>query len=116
MKIPTWIKPALLGAGAGAIVLAFAGFSYGGWTTTTAAKDMSKKDVAVAVAAALTPYCVQSSAADPGGAVILAEIKAASAYNRKGIVEKAGWATPLGADKPSSDLAQACQLLLSESL
>jgi hypothetical protein len=116
MNIPTWIKPALIGAGAGAVVLAFVGFSYAGWTTNTAAKDMSKKDVAMAVAAALTPYCVQNSAADPGGAAILAEMKAASVYNRKGIVEKAGWATPLGADKPSGDLAQACQLLLSESL
>jgi hypothetical protein len=116
MNFPTWIKPALIGAGGGAIALAIIGFNWGGWVTGSSAKDMSRKDVAVAVAAALTPYCIQNSAADPGGAVILAEIKAASTYNRKGIVEKAGWATPLGADKPSGDLAQACQLLLSESL
>jgi hypothetical protein len=29
------------------------------------------------------------------------------------MVEKAGWATPLGADKPNTALAQACQLALS---
>ncbi len=39
----------------------------------------------------------------------------ASAYSRKGIVEKAGWATPLGADKPNGALAEACQLKLAEA-
>jgi hypothetical protein len=45
----------------------------------------------------------------------MAELAAASNFGRKGVVEKAGWATPLGMDKPNSDLAQACQLAISEA-
>jgi hypothetical protein len=40
-------------------------------------------------------------------------MKAASSYQRSGIVEKAGWATPLGAEKPNSDVAKACGTALS---
>ena len=114
MKFPTWLKPGLTGAVIGAIVLAIVGFSWGGWVTGGSAKDMASKASSAAVAVALTPYCVdRASAADASAALI--ELKTASAYSRKGMVEKAGWATPLGTDKPNSDLAQACQLKLAES-
>jgi hypothetical protein len=116
MQFPVWIKPALLGAGAGAIALAIVGFSWGGWVTGGSAADMAKKQSLAATATALTPYCLERSAADPNSIQLLAELKAASTYNRKAIVEKAGWATPLGAEKPSTELAQACQLALSASL
>lgn len=113
MKLPTWLKPGLTGAAVGAIVLAIVGFSWGGWVTGGSAKDMVSKASNAAVAAALTPYCVEM--AGSGDVAALATIKAASTYSRKGLVEKAGWATPLGADKPNSDLAQACQLKLAEN-
>ena len=112
MQFPVWIKPALLGAGAGAIALAIVGFSWGGWVTGGSAADMARKQSLAATAPALTPYCLERSAADPNSVQLLA----ASSYNRKAIVEKAGWATPLGAEKPSTELAQACQLALSASL
>lgn len=115
MQLPTWLKPALLGAGVGAIALAIVGFSWGGWVTGGSAQDMARKAANAAVALALTPYCVdRAGAADAGPA--LTEFKEATSYSRKGIVEKAGWATPLGADKPNTDLAQACQLKLAEAL
>jgi hypothetical protein len=41
-------------------------------------------------------------------AKVLAEIEEASRFQRRGIVEKAGWATPLGAEKPDRALAEAC--------
>lgn len=113
MQLPVWIKPALTGAGVGAVALAIIGFSWGGWTTAGAAKDMAKKEALVAIAAALTPYCLERSKSDPNSVAVMAELTAASAYNRRGIVEKAGWATPLGMDKPNAELAQACQLALS---
>ncbi|WP_248304643.1 hypothetical protein [Breoghania sp. L-A4] len=62
----------------------------------------------------LDPYCIRSSTTDPKAAEVLAELKAASSYQRRGIVEKAGWATPLGAERPNRDLAQACQIALSK--
>lgn len=114
MKFPTWLKPGLTGAAIGAIALAIVGFSWGGWVTGGSAKDMASRASSAAVASALTPYCLDQ-AAMPGAATALTELKAASAYSRKGLVEKSGWATPLGADKPNPDLAQACQLKLAES-
>ncbi|MHB1109624.1 MAG: hypothetical protein ACYCZU_04815 [Devosia sp.] len=116
MKFPVWIKPALLGAGAGAVALAFVGFSYGGWVTGGSASALAKKEAMTAIAAALTPYCLERSQSDPNSIQLLAEIKAASTYNRRAIVEKAGWATPLGMEKPNTDLAQACQQALSAAL
>lgn len=115
MKFPTWLKPALYGAGAGAIALAIVGFSWGGWVTGGSAKDMAGKQSVAAVSAALVPYCVAQASADAASVETLAAVKAASTYARRGLVEKAGWATPLGAEKPNTDLAQACQLKLAEA-
>ena len=114
MKLPTWLKPGLTGAAVGAIALAIVGFTWGGWVTGGSAKDMASKASNAAVASALTPYCVERAGTTDAVAA-LTDIKAASAYSRKGMVEKAGWATPLGAEKPNSDLAQSCQLKLAES-
>lgn len=114
MQFPTWLKPGLMGAGAGAIALAIVGFSWGGWVTGGSAKEMATKAANSAVAAALIPYCVDR-AGSAEAAPTMVELKGASAYSRKGIIEKAGWATPLGADRPNSDLAQACQLKLAEA-
>jgi hypothetical protein len=116
VKIPVWIKPALIGAGAGAVALAFVGFSYAGWQTGGGAEALAKKQSLAAIATVLTPYCLERSQLDPKSIELLAELKAASSYSRRGIVEKAGWATPLGAEKPNLDLAQACQVALSAAL
>jgi hypothetical protein len=113
MKLPVWTKPAIYGAGVGAVALAVIGFTWGGWTTAGGARDLAKKESAAAIASVLTPYCLERSASDPNSMVILAELKSASGFARRGIIEKAGWATPLGMDKPDRDLAQACQLALA---
>jgi len=116
MKLPEWMKPALTGAGAGAIALAVVGFGWGGWMTGGSATELSDKQSLAAVATALTPYCVQNSQRDPNAAAVLVELKKASTYQRRGIVEKSGWATPLGADKPDRALAQACQIELTKDV
>ncbi len=115
MQIPEWTQPALIGAAAGAVVLAIVGFNWGGWMTTSSANTLSSNSADAAVAAVLTPYCLRSSTTDPEAAAILAELEAASGYQRRGIVEKAGWATPLGAERPNRDLAEACQIALSKN-
>jgi hypothetical protein len=108
MNIPTWIKPALTGAAVGAFAMVVFGFSWGGWVTSGTARNISASDVSSGVALALTPYCIERSKGDPAAATVLADIKAASIYGRRSIVEKSGWATPLGADQPNSALASAC--------
>jgi hypothetical protein len=116
MNIPEWTKPALLGAGAGAIALAIVGFNWGGWMTTSAAVKMSDKGSQAAVATALTPYCLESAKDDPMAASVMAELKAANNYKRRGIVEEAGWATPLGEEKPDRALAETCLDALGDSI
>ena len=95
--------------------MAFLGFSWGGWVTAGTAQEMAAKATTAAVAAAMTPYCVQMADADPRSAEILAELKTAKGYNGRMVIEKAGWATPIGAERPNSDLATACQAALSAS-
>ena len=113
MKLPVWTKPATYGAVAGAVVLAAVGFTWGGWTTAGAAQDLAKKESVAAITAALIPYCLERAASDPNTVVLMAELDAAPGFNRRAMVEKAGWATPLGAEGPNKDLAQACQLALT---
>ncbi len=116
MEIPTWIKPALMGAGAGAIAVAIVGFNWGGWMTENAANDMSSENSKMAVATALMPYCLENSRNDPNSIDVLAKFGEANSYKRRGIVEDAGWATPLGAEKPDRELAEACQNALAEKI
>lgn len=115
MNIPEWFKPAFFGAVAGAAALAFVGFSYGGWVTGSGAEKYSVSKTAEGVALALAPYCVARSKSDPAAVTVLAELKAATGYNRRGVLERAGWATPAGADKPNPLLAAACEAELGKS-
>lgn len=115
MQIPEWTKPALLGAAAGGVAMAVAGFGWGGWMTSSAAAKMSNQETMAAVATVLTPYCVEKSQMDPESAAILEKLSKARSYQRRVIIEDAGWATPLGAEKPDRDLAEACQIALTES-
>ncbi len=116
MQIPKWTKPALWGAGAGAIALAVVGFNWGGWVTSSAAAQMANKQEVAAIAAVLTPYCVENSKTDPKSAEVFVEFKKGNSYQQRQIIEKAGWATPLGSDKPNSVLASACQAELSKDI
>jgi hypothetical protein len=56
------------------------------------------------------------SKSDPASVTVLAELKAATGYNRRGVIEKAGWATPLGADKPNTQLAASCEAELGKAV
>ena len=113
MKLPVWTKPASYGAAAGAAVLAFIGFTWGGWTTAGAASDLARKQSSAAIVEVLTPYCLERAASDPNAETIMAEFTRATGSSRLAVVEKAGWATPLGADSPHRELARACQLALA---
>ena len=108
MNIPEWAPPALFGAGVGALALAIIGFSWGGWVTNATAQRIANDASIKAVATILTPYCLERSRVDPRSADILADMKIARAFQRPGLVEQAGWATPLGENKPNRELAFAC--------
>lgn len=113
MQMPSWTKPALTGAVTGAVALAIVGFSWGGWVTGGTAQALAAEQSSTELAEALTPYCVAASQADAQRAVVMAEFTKASIFSRRGIVEKSGWATPLGAETPNKALAEACALALT---
>ncbi len=83
--------------------------------TSGTAQRQADAASAVAVTSAMTPYCVGLAQNDPRSVELLAELKATRDYDRTGLIEKAGWATPMGADKPNTALAQACKTALIPS-
>ena len=103
-----------MGAVAGAIAISIIGFNWAGWVTGGSARDMSEEVSVAAVALALTPYCIQNSKDDPKSVAVMAELEEASSYQRRGVIEDAGWATPLGAENPDRDLAESCLIALTE--
>jgi hypothetical protein len=115
MNVPEWTQPAAYGAVGGAIALAIVGFTWGGWVTAGTAQKLANTASTAAVTEAMTPYCLEMAKNDPQAATVLTELKTAKGYNGRLVIEKAGWATPVGADKPNSALATACQKALAES-
>jgi hypothetical protein len=108
MSSPGWLKPGLYGAAAGAIALAIVGFTWGGWMTGRTAEKMASDTARKQVVAALVPICVEQSRQDPQLAETLAELKAASSYQRNELLMNAGWATMPGSSDPDRKVAQAC--------
>ena len=114
MKTPEWITPAVLyGAVGGALALSIIGFTWGGWVTSSTAKQMAETASVDAVVAVMTPYCVAQSKSAPNSMEVLAALKAAKSYDRREIIEKAGWATPLGLAEPNRALAISCNTALA---
>ena len=86
MQYPVWTKPALLGAGCGAIAIIFIGFSQLGWKTSRAAADMAQEQADAAVVTALVPFCVAKAGQMPEQDT-LAKVKADdSAFSRSDLV------------------------------
>lgn len=108
MKYPEWVKPALFGAVGGAIALSIAGFSWGGWMTSSKAMQLASSQANLEVLAALVPICMEQSKQDPQVTETLAQLKQADYYRRSDMLMKAGWATMPGSSDPNSRLASAC--------
>jgi hypothetical protein len=118
MQIPVWLKPALWGAGAGAVAITIVGFSQLGWYTSGSADRLAQERSETAVVAALVPFCVTKAQADPDRAAVLAKFQAEqSSYSRTDLVMKAGWATLGDAKFGDTVLARACseQLKVTKS-
>lgn len=108
MKYPEWTKPALLGAGCGAVAIIFVGFSLLGWKTSQGAADMAQVQADAAVVTSLVPFCV-AKARQASEQNTLAKVKADdSDFSRSELVMKAGWATIGESTTPDNALAIAC--------
>jgi hypothetical protein len=102
-------KTALFWCCAGSVVAALvAGFSWGGWVTGGTAREMARTACTVARAEMAAGICVTRFAAAPESAAQLASLKATSSWQRNDLIEKAGWVTIAGGDKPISGAAELC--------
>ena len=108
MNTPEWLKPSIYGSVIGAIFVAFAGFSWGGWMTSGGANKMAETMADDDVIAALVPICLDLARTDSERVAKLAIISDAASYKRNDAVMDAGWATMPGSEVPNRDLAWAC--------
>jgi len=108
MKKPVWLTPVLCGATVGAIALATVGFGWGGWVTGLSADKLAAAQARQEVVDALTPICLVQAQEDPEYAPKIAELKAASRYERSSVFTSTGWATMPGATEADRRVADAC--------
>jgi len=115
MKIPVETKPTLWGIAIGAVALAIAGFSWGGWVTSNRAETDASSRAKAAVVVALTPICVERFQHALDFPANSAALKQADSWTRAELVEKGGWATMPGPANPDqvSAVAKSCAEVLS---
>src|SRR5574341_1419883 len=92
----------------GAIVLAYAGFNFGGWVTSGTAAAMAKEIAADAVAQRLGTICAAQFNRDSEKDQKLKELKGKDTWDRGRYIEKQSWAIMPGDDKPENRVADAC--------
>ena len=108
MKIHSGVKPAVWGAVVGAVAFAVVGFSSLGWTLGSTAEKMAGQRAETAVVAALAPICVEKFQQQTDSAAKLVAFNKAPSWDRHTLIEKGGWATFPGTDKPNSAVVSAC--------
>lgn len=117
MKFPAETKPVLWGAVAGAAVVAFVGFNWGGWVTGGKAEVAASMRVDAALVEALAPVCVAKFRRDPAVDANLVALKKVDSWSQGEFIEKGGWATVANA-KPTErtpSVAKACAEMLTEA-
>ena len=104
-----WIKPGVWGAIIGGILTMIVGFSWGGWSTSSATNQVASQRADAAVTAVLIPICLAQQKVDGAKGKKLGELRAiTTSYEQTDFVMKAGWATFPGQADPNRDVAQAC--------
>ena len=114
-KLPAETSPFLWGATVGAIALAIAGFTWGGWVSGGTAERLAAARADTATLTALTPICVTQFNASPKARASLAALKETQSWQQAEYVQKGGWATMPGeSGEPSRELAAACAEALTK--
>ena len=116
LKLPPSLEPGLWGAVIGAVVISVLGFSIFGWTIGGTAERMAKERAQIAVVNVLTPICVERFQQQADAPAKLTEFNKASAWDRRLIIERGGWATVPGTNTPNSAVATACAERLGRPL
>jgi hypothetical protein len=91
------------------------GFNLGGWVTGGTAQSMAQQSAENAVVGRLAPICVIQFGQGSGKDQRLEALKKTDNWQRGEYVEKQGWATMPGEEKPDRKVAEACARLLIPS-
>ncbi|MBI2319123.1 MAG: hypothetical protein HYU75_19530 [Betaproteobacteria bacterium] len=114
-KMPADTKPFSLGALAGAVLIAWVGFSGLGWKTSSAADRLIKQQAENAVIVAYARICSAHFSSASNLPVRLAVLEKTERWSRGDVLVKGGWATMAGSTEPIYGVSQACaDLLLPE--
>jgi hypothetical protein len=105
-------KPFCLGALAGALLIAWAGFDLLGWKTGGASETLAKRQADGAVVAAHARICSFRFNSAGNLPVGLAELQKTERWSRGQVVAKSGFATMPGEKEPAQGVAEACANLL----
>jgi hypothetical protein len=101
---------------AGAVVLTMiVGFTWGGWVTGGGANERAEVASKKAVAELAAGICVHQFLQAGDAGLQLAELKETSSYQRDTFLEKAGWVTFAGAEKPVAGAGDLCADLLMDA-
>ena len=103
----------LQGAFAGFVATVVIGFTWGGWTLGSTARENAAKSTATALVTVLAPICADKFRQAAGASAHLAELKKESSWMQDTYIEKGGWATFPGMSAPDRGVAQACANLLT---
>jgi len=88
------------------------GFTWGGWVTAGTAQTAAETMTQDALAKRLGPICVSQFQRAAGKEQKLAELEKTDSWQRGEYIEKQGWATMPGEEKPDSKVAAECERLL----
>ena len=103
----------LQGAFTGFLATVVIGFTWGGWTLGSTAKENAAKSTATALVAVLAPMGADKFRQAANASVHLAELKKENSWAQDTFIEKGGWATFPGMAVPDRSVAQACANLLT---
>jgi hypothetical protein len=84
------------------------GFKWGGWVTGSTAQLMADNGAADARTELAIASCIVRFGEGADVGVRLAKLKKTDSWMRGTYMEKAGWATPTGAEGPVQDAGERC--------
>ena len=84
------------------------GFGWGGWVTGGTARNMESKAATDARAELAAAICVQQFVSGTDARAQMTALKAADSWTREGLLEKGGWVTLPGVEKPVEGAAALC--------
>lgn len=105
-------KPMAVAAASGAMIITLLGFLVFGWTPGSVAAKDAKKASDAAVIVVLAEICKDQFDNDPNVEKNLVSMKAQSSFGQGAFLERGGWATMPGAEKPVKDVGRSCAKLL----